>query len=75
MRKAISQSVWPDRDREAWFSLGEKHEKAHRFPDSRRRNTGREPRFRSSNKIYRKSGFGLHQLRNCWSHWADAAVG
>jgi predicted transcriptional regulator len=56
--------------------LGENHKKAYRFPDFLQRSTGREQRFAtffeesrmqfgSSNNIYRKSGFGLHQLRNC----------
>jgi hypothetical protein len=47
------------------------------FPDFLQRCTGQEQRcatffeesrmqFGSSNKIYRKSGFGLHQLRNCF---------
>ena len=31
--KAVSQLLWPDKDREEWFSLGENHEKAYRFPD------------------------------------------
>jgi ribosome-binding factor A len=57
-----------------WFSLAENHEKVCRSPDFLRRGTGREQRcatffeesrmqFASSNNIYRKSGFGLHQLR------------
>ena len=25
--KAVSQLLWPDKDREEWFSLGENHEK------------------------------------------------
>ena len=29
--KAVSQLLWPDKDREEWFSLGENHEKAYRF--------------------------------------------
>jgi hypothetical protein len=59
-----------------WFSLGENDEKAYRLPDFLQRSTGREQRcatffeesrmqFGSSIDIYRKSGFGLHQLRNC----------
>ena len=31
--KAVSQLLWSDKDREVWFSLGENHEKAFRFPD------------------------------------------
>jgi hypothetical protein len=60
------------------FSLGENHEKAYRFPDFLQRSTARGQRcatfceesrmqFGSSNDLYRKSGFGLHQLRNCFS--------
>jgi hypothetical protein len=73
--RAVSQLLWPDEDREVWFSLGENHEKAHRFPDFLQRSTGREQlcapffaesrmQFGGSTNIYRKSGFGLHQLRN-----------
>ena len=73
--KAVSQLLWSDKDREEWFSLGENHEKASRFPDFLQRSTGREPlcatffeesrmRFVGSTNLYRKSGFGLHQLRN-----------
>jgi hypothetical protein len=29
--KAVSQLLWPDKDREVWFSLGENHEKACHF--------------------------------------------
>jgi hypothetical protein len=29
--RAVSQLLWPDKDREAWFSLGENHEKVYRF--------------------------------------------
>jgi hypothetical protein len=58
-----------------WFSLGENREKAYPFPDFLQRCTGREQRcatffeesrmpIGSSNKTYRKSGFGLNQLRN-----------
>jgi hypothetical protein len=58
--------------------LGENHEKAYRSPDFLQRSTGREPlcatffeesrmRFGGSTNLYRKSGFGLHQLRNCFS--------
>jgi hypothetical protein len=58
--------------------LGENHENAHRFPDFLLRSTGREPlcatffeesrmRFGGSTNLYRKSGFGLNQLRNCFN--------
>jgi hypothetical protein len=58
--------------------LRENHEKAYRSPDFLRRSTGREQlcatfftesrmEFRGSTNLYRKSGFGLHQLRNCSS--------
>jgi hypothetical protein len=40
--KALSQLQWPDNGREVWFSLGENHEKAGRFPDFLQRSTGRE---------------------------------
>jgi hypothetical protein len=76
--RAVSQLLWPDKDRDVWFSLGENHEKAYRFPDFLQRSTGREQlgatffaesrrQFGGSTNIYRKSGFGLHQLRNCFS--------
>jgi hypothetical protein len=29
--KAVSQLLWPHKDREVWFSLGENHEKAASF--------------------------------------------
>jgi hypothetical protein len=29
--RAVSQLLWPDKDREVWFSLGENHEEAYRF--------------------------------------------
>jgi hypothetical protein len=29
--KRVAQLLWPDKDREVWFSLGENHEKACRF--------------------------------------------
>jgi hypothetical protein len=72
---AISQLRWPDKDREVWFSLGENHEKAYRFPDFLQRGAGGKKRcaafvaesrmqFGGPTKINRKSGFGLHQLRN-----------
>jgi hypothetical protein len=28
--RAVSQLLWPDKDREVWFSLEENHEKAYR---------------------------------------------
>jgi hypothetical protein len=37
--RAVSQLLWPDKDREVWFSLGENHEKACRFPDFLQRGT------------------------------------
>jgi hypothetical protein len=40
--KAVSQLLWPDKDREVWFSLGENHEKADDFPDFLQRSAGRE---------------------------------
>jgi hypothetical protein len=30
--KAVSQLLWPDKDCEEWFSLGENHEKVLGFP-------------------------------------------
>jgi hypothetical protein len=30
--KAVSQLLWPDKDREEWFSLGENHEKVRGLP-------------------------------------------
>jgi hypothetical protein len=29
--RAVSQLLWPDKDREVWFSLGENHEKVYPF--------------------------------------------
>jgi hypothetical protein len=29
--KAVSQLLWPDKDREEWFSLGENHERRRGF--------------------------------------------
>ena len=63
---ALSQLLWRDKGRAVWFSLGENHEKACRFPDFLQRSTGREQRcatffaesrmqFGSSNNISRKS--------------------
>jgi hypothetical protein len=31
MIKGVSQLLWPDKDREVWFSSGENHEMASRF--------------------------------------------
>src|SRR5271155_5366987 len=31
--RAVSQSLWSEKDREEWFSLGENHDKACRSPD------------------------------------------
>jgi hypothetical protein len=39
--RAVSQLLWTEKDREVWFSLGENHEKACRFPDFLRRSTSR----------------------------------
>jgi hypothetical protein len=39
---ALWQLLWRDNGREVWFSLGENHEKASRFPDFLQRSTGRE---------------------------------
>jgi hypothetical protein len=40
--RAVSQLLWPDKDREVWFSLGENHEKVDRFPDFLLRSLGGE---------------------------------
>ncbi len=73
---AVSQLLWPDKDREERFSLGENHEKVLGFPGFPARGTGcREQlcaafftesrmQFDGTTKPHRKSGFGLHQLRN-----------
>jgi hypothetical protein len=74
--RAVSQLLWPDKDRDVWFSLGENHEKAYLFPDFLQHSTGREQlcatffaesrrQFGGSTKLHRKSGFELHPLRNC----------
>jgi len=39
--KAVSQLLWPDKDREEWFSLGEKHEKVRGSPGFPARGTHR----------------------------------
>ena len=81
---AVSQLLWPDKDREVWFSLTENHEKAFRFPDFLQLSTDREQlyatfcaesriQFGCSNNLYRKSGFGLHPLRNCFSDLSKLA--
>ena len=83
--RAVSQLLWTEKDREVWFSLGENHEKACRSPDFLRRSTGREQlcatfftesriELRGSTNLYRKSGFGLHQLLNCSSLFAAALL-
>ena len=40
--RAVSQLLWPDKDREVWFSLEENHEKSLRFPDFLQRGTSWE---------------------------------
>jgi hypothetical protein len=40
--RAVSQLLWPDKDREEWFFLVENHEKAVRFPDFLQRGTSWE---------------------------------
>jgi hypothetical protein len=37
--KAVSQLLWSHKGREEWFSLGENHEEACRFPDFLQRGT------------------------------------
>src|ERR1700734_4296204 len=74
--KAVSQLLWPDKDREEWFSLGENHEKVLGFPGFPVARYwpravmcgflhGKPHAFLWPTKLHRKSGFGLHQLRNC----------
>src|SRR5271155_1201120 len=76
--RAVSQLLWIEKDREVWFSLGENHEKACCSPDFLRCSTSREQlcatffkesrmEFHGSANLHRKSGFDLHQLRNCSS--------
>jgi hypothetical protein len=76
--RAVSQLLWPDKDREEWFSLEENHEKGLRspgFPAVRHSPRaimcgflhGKPHAVRWSTKLHRKSGFGLHQLRNRYS--------
>jgi S-disulfanyl-L-cysteine oxidoreductase SoxD len=73
--RAVSQLLWPDRDREEWFSLRENHVRRHGSPGFPARGTHRgqscaafftesRMQFDSTTKLHRKSGFGLHQLRN-----------
>jgi hypothetical protein len=40
--RAVSQLLWPGKDREVWFSWEENHEKAYRFPDFLQRGTSWE---------------------------------
>ena len=79
---AVSQLLWPDEGCEEWFSLGENHEKPLAFPDFLQRGTGPDQscaafftesriQFDGTTKLRRKSGFGLHQLRNRCSPEAD----
>jgi hypothetical protein len=37
---AVSQLLWPEKDREVWFSLEENHEEAYCLPDFLQRGTG-----------------------------------
>jgi hypothetical protein len=41
--EAVSQLLWPEKDGEVWFSLGENHEKAYRFPDFHHDRQGEMP--------------------------------
>jgi hypothetical protein len=43
--RAVSQLLWPDKDREEWFSLEENHEKGLRFGLHQLRNCSRRPKF------------------------------
>jgi len=74
--KAVSQFLWPDKDREVWFSLEENHKDPVAFPDFLHvaLTEGNDVRLSlrkaacssmAPNKLRRKSGVGLHQLRNC----------
>src|ERR1700685_4309866 len=75
--KAVSQLLWSHKGREEWFSLGENHEKVPGSPGFPARGTSRgqcaafftesRMQFGGVTKLYRKSGFGLHQLRNRFS--------
>ena len=73
--RAVSQLLWFHKGREEWFSLAENHERRHGSPGFPARGTIRGQRcaafftesrmqFDSITELHRKSGFGLHQLRN-----------
>jgi hypothetical protein len=73
--KAVSQLLWSHKGREEWFSLGENHERRRGSPGFPARGTHRgqscaafftesRMQFDGTTKLHRKSGFGLHQLRN-----------
>ncbi len=82
LSRAVSQLLWSHKGREEWFSLGENHERRRRSPDFLQRGTSSEKRcaaffaesrmqFGGLAKIHRKSGFGLHQLRNRYNGLDD----
>jgi hypothetical protein len=73
--RAVSQLLWPDKDREEWFSLRENHERLfcspgfpargiHRGQSCAALFTESRMQFDGTTKLHRKSGFGLHPLRN-----------
>ena len=85
--KAVSQLLWSHKGREEWFSLGENHERRRGSPGFPARGTHRgqscaafftesRMQFDGTTNLHRKSGFGLHQLRNRFSdrrvaEWSD----
>src|ERR1700677_1859510 len=75
MMNAVSQLLWSREGRDEWFSLRENHERRGGFPGFPARGSIPGPRcaafftesrmeFDCTNKLHRKSGFGLNQLRN-----------
>jgi hypothetical protein len=57
--RAVSQLLWPDKDREVWFSLGENHEKASRFGLHQLRNCLRFLIFAGAASLASQAGNGV----------------
>jgi hypothetical protein len=54
--RQFSQLLWPDKNREVWFSLGENHEKANRFGLHQLRNCPELFRYQFLGLLARSSG-------------------